>query len=166
MPHSGSAYLVYVWHYEFSACLYIPPLFFLSIKWMTASPFLSFPSCFLLLCHVSILVMEARFLIRQMIKEPSEQATSEQDSSSLATDGSVNYLRYPPSQRDSAFHRAASSATSQHLESPSPAGSPSAFQNRLLILNQISYLSDFVLWEHKLNDQKDSLSDFSGKLNL
>ncbi|KAM6227860.1 LOW QUALITY PROTEIN: spermatogenesis associated 6-like protein [Spheniscus humboldti] len=110
-------------------------------------------------------IMEARFLIRQMIKEPSEQATSEQDSSSLATDGSVNYLRYPPSQRDSAFHRVASSATSQHLKSPSPVGSPSAFQNRLLVLNQISYLSDFVLWEHKLNDQKDSLSDFLGKLN-
>ncbi|XP_076219013.1 spermatogenesis associated 6-like protein [Aptenodytes patagonicus] len=80
-----------------------------------------------------------------MTKEPSEQATSEQDPSSLGTDGSVNYLHYPPSQRDSAFHRAASSATSQHLKSPSPLGSPSAFQNRLLILNQIGNLSDFVL---------------------
>lgn len=89
--------------------------------------------------------MEICFLIPQMIREPSEQATSEHDSSSLGRDGPVSYLHYPPSQRDSAFHRAASSATSQHLKSPSPVGSPSAFQNRLLILNQISYLSDFVL---------------------
>ncbi|KAM7077479.1 spermatogenesis associated 6-like protein [Ciconia maguari] len=81
----------------------------------------------------------------KMIKEPSEQATSEHDSSSLGTDGPVSYLRYPPSQRDSVFHRAASSATSQHLKSPSPVGTPPAFQNRLLILNQSSYLGDVVL---------------------
>ncbi|XP_074669743.1 uncharacterized protein LOC141918776 [Strix aluco] len=81
----------------------------------------------------------------KMIKAPLEQATSEHDSSSLGTDGPEGCLHYPPSQRDSAFHRAASSATSQHLKSPNPVGSPSAFQNTYLILKEISYLSDFVL---------------------
>ncbi|KAM6329490.1 spermatogenesis associated 6-like protein isoform 2-T6 [Alca torda] len=69
----------------------------------------------------------------KMIKQPSEQTTSEHDSSSLGRGGPVSYLHYPPSQRDSAFHRTASSAASQHLESPSPVGSPSAFQNRELL---------------------------------
>lgn len=47
-------------------------------------------------------------------KEPSEEGTSEHDSSPLGTDGPVSYLHYPPSQRDSAFHHAVSSATSSH----------------------------------------------------
>ncbi|KAM6363031.1 LOW QUALITY PROTEIN: spermatogenesis associated 6-like protein [Pluvialis apricaria] len=125
--------------------------------WMATLPFRSFTSRFLLLCHVSILVMEICCLTPQMIKEPSEQeASSERNASSLGTDGLVSYLHYPPGQRDSAFHRTTSSATSQHLKSPSPVGIPAAFQNRLLILHQISYLSDFMLCEHKLSDTTDT----------
>nr|XP_025953267.1 spermatogenesis associated 6-like protein isoform X1 [Dromaius novaehollandiae] len=72
----------------------------------------------------------------KIIREPAEQATSEHDSSSRETDELFGYSQCSTSQRHLAFHRAASSPTSQHLKSPSPARSPFPLQYRLQIHNQ------------------------------
>uniref|UniRef100_A0A7M4E8V0 Spermatosis associated 6 like n=1 Tax=Crocodylus porosus TaxID=8502 RepID=A0A7M4E8V0_CROPO len=64
----------------------------------------------------------------KVIREPDEQNTSEHDSSSLDADELVNYS-HSPTQRDSAFQRTASFATSRHHRSPSPAWSHSPPQH-------------------------------------
>ncbi|XP_068782670.1 spermatogenesis associated 6-like protein isoform X7 [Struthio camelus] len=85
----------------------------------------------------------------KIIREPAEQATSEHDSSSLETDELFSYPQCSSSWRHSAFHHAASSATSQHQKSLRPVQSPSPLQYRL-------YSGVDFSWE-KINERVRSL---------